>query len=112
MVDRLKRPGNPDFRKGMASANPGGRPAALPGFREGCRSLILDKGGLQKLQLMAFNPAPASPEEHQDRRWALGKILDYGFGRPVTPVVTTDLTPRITIVQAPARPVLDLKPNE
>ena len=111
MVERLKRPGNPSLRAGGPSLNPGGRPAALPGFREGCRSLILDKGGLAKLQAMAFNP-PSTPEEHQDRRWALGKILDYGFGKPITPVVTTDLTPRITIVQAPGRPVLDLKPNE
>jgi hypothetical protein len=24
-----------------------------------------DKGGLQKLQAMAFNPAPSNPEEYQ-----------------------------------------------
>ena len=65
--------------------------------------------GLQKLQAMAFNPAPSNPEEYQDRRWEFGKILDYGFGKAVATVISADLTPRVTIVQAPGRPVLDLK---
>jgi hypothetical protein len=61
---------------------------------------------------MAFKH-PASPEEHQDRRWALGKILDYGFGKPITPVVTTDATPRINvIVAAPSTRTIDLRAEE
>jgi hypothetical protein len=113
MVERVvrKRPGNPAFHRGMASINPGGRPTALPGFREGCRNLILDKGGLQKLQAMAFNPRPANPEEYQDRRWAFGKILDYGFGKAVQAVVAADVTPRVNVIVAPSTR-LDLQARE
>jgi len=52
-----------------------------------------DKGGLQKLQAMAFNPAPSNPEEYQS---PLGVWQDpgLGFGKPVATVISADLTPR------------------
>jgi hypothetical protein len=84
-TDRVSLGGNPNFYKGMPSLNPGGQPKAAPGFRDGCRRVMLDKGGLEQMEAMAMNRKPQTAEEYADRRWALGKLMDYGFDKPLQP---------------------------
>jgi hypothetical protein len=109
---RLQRPGR--------SINPGGQPAAAPGFRTACRDFYLgldpkaqrSQTGLRILEDMASS-RPQNHDEHEDRRFALKMLAAYGFDEPVRPVyaAVADVTPRINIIAAPARPLLDLKPD-
>ena len=89
--------GNPNWKKGMPSPNPGGRPTIDAEFRERCRNGVAQKVVEKWI----------AEVEREGKDWvACSKLLaEYGFGKP-------HQTQSIELDTQPERPYQDIPSSE
>ncbi len=91
--------GNPNWRKGGASPNPGGRPATLSDLKEAARGY----SGEALLTLAKIMRDPEAP--HSARVGAAREMLDRGFGKPMQAV---DVGVNVSVAESHASVLMKL----
>lgn len=77
-MSKAKKPGNPNWKKGGPSPNPGGRPKIAEAFRASCRAFV-DEHVLQAWQNEVLTLG-------KDWLRASELLAAYGYGRPTQTV--------------------------